>query len=97
MQKSVDMQIAEALRSAVNDISAGMYGYRTLQVEPTGFTVRGPRSRGDEILVVVRGVDHEGAPVVAFHGAYSLEEALLGLAARLGNGTLKWREDQFAK
>lgn len=82
--------------AAVGHLSAAMEGYRDLQVDITGLSIRGPRVRGDEFLMVVRGVDHEGLPLVAFHSAMSLGEVLRGGEARIANGTLKWKPDEFA-
>jgi hypothetical protein len=87
----------EDVGRAVSAIDAAMKDYRQLSVLPTGFSVRGPRARGDEILLVVRGIDADEAPVVAFHSAFSLGEALRGLEGRLSNGTLKWKPDEFRK
>lgn len=86
-----------AFYDAVGQISAALRGNRDLAVDVTGVTIRGPREAGDEILLVVRGIGSDGGPVVAFHSAYGLAEALLSLAARLNNGSLKWREDEFAR
>lgn len=48
-----------------------------------------------ESLAIVTGDDHEGRPVVAFHTAVSFGELFSGLVARLMNGTLKWKDDEF--
>lgn len=81
---------------AVSSLSAAMQGYRQLAVVLVGFSVRAPKGRGDEFLMVIRGEDEAGAPVVAFHSAMSLGETFSGAEARLSNGTLRWREDEFA-
>lgn len=89
---------AEAMSSAglaLGEIGRAIEGYRELAVDVVGFSVKGPQQRGDEVLIVVRGFDAEGAPVVAFHSAYTTIDAIRGLAARLNNGTLQWKADKF--
>lgn len=44
------------------------------------------------VLVVVKGTA-EGAAVVGFVGADSMESAVLALSKRLVGGSVKWRED----
>jgi hypothetical protein len=88
-------KVFEAVGESVESLGAAMQGYRNLSVEVTGLSVRGPRVRGDEFLVVVKGLDEAGLPVVAFHSAMELGEALRGVEARISNGTLKWRADEF--
>lgn len=48
-------------------------------------------SEGD-ILAVLRAETGEGK-VVAFHSGDRLDDVVLGLASRLRNGSLRWRED----
>lgn len=62
----------------------------------TGLRVRAPRDSNDDYLIVLNGFDTDGAPVVAFHGATTLEDALVGARNRLRNGTLKWNPDRYA-
>lgn len=81
---------------AIDDIGLAMQGKRDIAVDVTGFSVRGPTELRDEFLIVMRGIDHEGAPVVAFHGSFHLDDAICGVQSRLRNGTLKWRPDEFA-
>lgn len=59
--------------------------------------VRAPRDQGDDYLVVVRALDADGRPVVAFHGASTFVDALVGLSNRMANGTLKWKADRFSE
>lgn len=86
---------SELLQDAIRGISKALMGQRDLLVDLTGISMRAPKDTGEELLLVIRGVDAEGMHVVAFHSAFSLAEALRGLAARLSNGTLRWREDGF--
>lgn len=74
-----------------------MLGYPMAGVQVTGLSVRPPRYEGDETLVVLRGEDEAGLPLVAFHSAYMLTDAIAGCWTRHKNGTLKWREDSFVK
>lgn len=45
-------------------------------------------------LVVAKGLGEDGY-VVAFHRGETVVEAVTGVAARLKNHTLKWREDVY--
>lgn len=87
---------AERVGMAVMDLSAAMQGYRSWTMDVVGLSIRAPKVRGDEFLVTVRGLDSDGAPYVAFHSAVELDDALSGLHARLLNGSLKWRPDEYA-
>lgn len=49
---------------------------------------------GAEWLVVVTAYSPDG-PVVAFHQGADFKTALIGLAARLKNGSLKWKVDEY--
>ena len=86
----------ERIGEALEQIGRACEGYRELSVQPTGMSIRAPRSREGEYLVVIRGEDNEGMPVVAFNSGHSIGEAVRGVEARLSNGTLRWREDEFA-
>lgn len=92
---TLDAKSLEAVGLAVAAVDAAMQGYRSLSVDIVGLNIRSPRTVGDEVLLVVKGVDAEGTPCVAFHSAFSLGEALRGLEGRLRNGTLKWRVDAY--
>ena len=50
---------------------------------------------GDEgdILVVIKR-ESEGEKEIAFHSADTMAEAMSGALSRIGNGSLKWREDK---
>lgn len=86
---------AELVEQAVQGISDALNGTRDLAVHLSGLSVKAPKGEGEELLIVIRGIDADGMPVVAFHSAFSLSEAVRGLAARLNNGTLRWRPDDF--
>lgn len=96
-QNDVSSEAFDAAGLALAQIDRALQGYRDLAVQISGFSVRGPRGPGDEVFLVIRGEDEEGAPVVSFHSAFTLTEAIRGLDARLSNGTLKWRADEFER
>jgi hypothetical protein len=62
----------------------------------TGFRVKGPTEGNAEFLLILWGLDHEGGPVVAFQSALELDEVFRGADNRMGNGTMKWRVDEYA-
>lgn len=96
MARELSLEVRwQRLGKAVDEIGLAMQQMRTLMVEPNGMSIRAPTVEKPEFFIVLRGIDEEGAPCVAFHSAFSLDEALVGLSARLMNGTLKWREDAF--
>lgn len=59
-------------------------------------TVRLPGEARNTFLAVVRA-DNAGAPVVSFHEGDTLLECLRGMVARLENGSVKWKDDQYGK
>lgn len=67
------------------------------EVELTGFSARAPQQYSGEWLVVVRGVDGEGGPVVAFHSAVGCAEAVAGAARRIKAGNMKWKVDEYRR
>jgi hypothetical protein len=73
--------------------SAGWTG----EVELLNIKVRLGSPGGEETLVIVTGTWGDGTPVVAFHAAQSPSDAVAGCLNRIRNGTMKWREDQYAK
>jgi hypothetical protein len=80
---------------AISALDAMLNGYRRLDVEITGFSVRAPKVQGGEFLLVIRGIE-EDVSVVAFHSSTDLTEAFRSLEARINNGSLKWRLDEYA-
>lgn len=51
--------------------------------------------RAENLLVITAFWD--GADVVAFQRGFSLAECLQGFINRLGNGSIKWKEDEYAE
>jgi hypothetical protein len=91
-----DRRLMRAARN-IQYIEGCIRGTFTPMVEVVGLSVRAPTVDKPDFLVVLRGLDGEGAPVVAFHGADDLIGALGGAGERLRNGTLNWRLDQFGR
>lgn len=58
-------------------------------------SVRMPREYGDDVLVVIR-CDYDGAREVAFVSSDSVLDAVRKAAASLENGSVKWRDDEYA-
>jgi hypothetical protein len=54
--------------------------------------VKGPVSTGAGYMVVVKGIAG-GRPVVAFHGAETLGEAIAGSISRAKDSSLRWKDD----
>jgi len=58
-------------------------------------TIKGDFVAGTDILVVLCAVGGDGYKV-AFHHCDDMTTLWTGLAARLANGSLQWKEDQYA-
>lgn len=56
--------------------------------------LRAPTEARPEWFVIV-SADVDGKAMVAFHSAPSFRDALVGMINRFGNGSLKWKEDQY--
>lgn len=67
------------------------------EVVLTGLSLRVAKEEYGEALVVLRGIDGEGAPVVGFHSSVGAADALAGAMARMQQGTITWRLDDYAK
>jgi hypothetical protein len=65
--------------------------------ELMGLSVRKPREEGQDYLITLRALSHDGQPVIAFSGGAGLGDAFVTLVNRLENGSLKWREDEFGR
>jgi len=82
---------------AVSDLGLSMCDPGRVGARITGFSVRPPKEDRGEFLMVLRGLDDEGLPIVAFSSATTLDECFRGVVARLRNGSLVWRADQFER
>lgn len=65
------------------------------QPELYEFRVKCDKSDPQGYLVVVKGLGEDGY-VIAFHRGETVVEAMVGVARRLKNHTLKWKEDIYA-
>ena len=86
----------QAAGKAVDYLGLAMRDMRSLAVLPYSFSVKAPTEEKPEFFMVVRGIDGEGRPVVAFHSSLELDTLFRGVEQRLLNGTLKWRDDEYA-
>ncbi len=72
------------------------YGLPEADVLVTRVSVRAPDVPGGEYFVVVNAVV-EGQRSVGFGSGMDVISALGGTVARITNGTMKWREDDYAQ
>lgn len=87
MQKKLGLAVAILERCSVGEVYAD-YEVHTIRYKFANSAL------GDH-LAVVTGTDGEGMAVVAFHTAQTVGELIVGVAARIQNGTLKWRVDEY--
>lgn len=87
-----DRACGRALRMLDHWLTHEMEG----QMDLRGFTVRAGTETSGDVLVVVRAFDHEGGPVVGFHAARTVSEALTGAVSRIRGEKMKWRGDDYA-
>lgn len=59
-------------------------------------TVRFPDMMNSEYMIVIR-CETPAGKMVAFQGGATLTEALTGLLNRMGNGSLEFKEDKYAR
>lgn len=86
----------QRIGAAVVELGRACEGYRDLSMQVIGMSIRAPQFRDGEYLMVVRGLGQDGGMFVAFHSALDIGEVLRGVDARLRNGSLKWRVDEYA-
>lgn len=55
-----------------------------------------PAEQDGEILLVITASTESGG-IVAFHRQAGIAACLEGLSSRLDNGSLKWKEDEYAR
>jgi len=58
-------------------------------------TIRTPTAWTDDTLIILRGEEHTGRPVVAFHAAIGTRNALLGALKKWRSGELRWKDDKY--
>lgn len=61
-----------------------------------GMSIRVPQDIGEDYFVVVRASTVDGSKV-AFHNAAEFGDLIIGLANRMQNKSLKWKDDKYAK
>jgi len=64
-------------------------------IELKRISIKGDFTHGVGVLVVMTA-NAPGGAIVAFHQGDDLQMMWRGLAARIMNGSLKWKEDQYA-
>lgn len=81
-------------------VAAGLYRVDSVlarlyeeDLQVTRFGIVCPNMERSDYMGVVSAV-HGGVEVVAFHGGDSFHSTVVGLLARLENGSLKWRPDR---
>lgn len=82
---------------AVSWLGLAMDGHREVDVQLAGFSVKAPVAERGEFFLVLRGLAADGTPVVSFTSATTLEECFRSVVARLKNGSLRWRDDEYAR
>lgn len=90
-------ELFEDAGRAVSWLGLAMDGHRQVDVTITGFSVKSPVAERGEFFLVLRGLDAAGMPLVSFTSATTLEEVFRSVVARLKNGSLRWRADEYAR
>lgn len=86
------------LTKAGHAVHAASYRMETLEDEGVSVLRIAFKARGGpsgEWLAVIGAATHEGAKV-AFHSADSFHGCVEGVCNRLMNGSLKWKDDEYA-
>lgn len=65
-------------------------------LEVISMGVRLPQYVGGDYLVTVRAYK-DGEAVVGFHGADTFADVARGVLARMENGSMKWRKDEYER
>lgn len=95
-QTAMDAELLQLeLGKAWQDLVHAMYCLRQDGYAVYRVTIRGEWATGDEFLVILCA-EHEGRPVVAFHGAENITTVWKRLVRRVEQGTLKWKDDSYA-
>ena len=97
MPDKVDMnRVRENVRAARRyyRMEVGLEAMERSNSEVTSINIRLGDGAGKEPLVVVKGRDGDGRPVIAFSAGSTAMSALETALERFSNNTLKWREDK---
>lgn len=60
-------------------------------------SIRLPSNQSAECLVTIAALDKAGDPIVAFTAGRYADDTLLTAMSSFHNGSLKWKEDKYAK
>lgn len=93
LEDSIPSRIAAGVRR----LDAWFIGRPVGGIELVGLSLRAPTRENPEYLVTLRGLDADGQPLVAFHSAMTLGDALAGAVNRQLNGGLKWKPDKWGR
>lgn len=96
-QNDYSQERQQAAGQAIMNFDAVAQGWRDMQPQLVGVSIRCPRAVGDDYLMTLRAVTSEGNPVVAFHGGFNLLELWLGAWNRYKNQSLTWRDDEWER
>lgn len=89
----LDRQAIQLLRDLWNlEEWATKYGAEGKAI--TGFSVRLPKFEGDDVFIVVRGLE-DGEKVVAFRDGEDTLQALRNMLRAIRTKKLKWRPDKY--
>jgi hypothetical protein len=81
--------------ACVSQVGHALMGRRHLGTDVIGFSVRGPRTAEEDLLMTVRGIADDGTPMVTFLGGPNLAVIFVSLENMLRNGTLRWKPDSY--
>lgn len=84
-----------AVGQAVGDIDRFQAAGHVDQPELYEIRIKCDQSDPQGFMAIVKGFGESGY-VVAFHRGETMVETVTGVASRLKNHTLKWKEDQYA-
>jgi len=65
-------------------------------VEPYDVRIKHTPDGDEPLLLIVKAYNADGAPLVAFHAGRNVLDILAGAMRRMRNGTIKWRNDDYA-
>jgi len=87
----------QALWRGLNLLGRFSSGGTVIGVQLTGFTTRMPRYSTDDALIVLRGETEDGTPMVAFHAAIDVAEAMWQALRKYESNDLRWKVDKYGQ